>query len=1233
MIEEQQAIDGEPVDSDTVLTLGVCCMAGKASSKPMKAILRRLELSGDFEIIVFDEDLIINKPIEEWPVCQCLIAFASKGFPLDKCIQYCKAVNPIVINSLEAQNTLMDRCAVYRTMTEWGVPCPEYAIIDHSTIQPNGPNVLVETDDGIVYNGHRVNKPFVEKPQDGDRHDIWVYYSVKQGGGANKLMRKEKDKSSEFDAEQKFIRRDGVYTYEPFLPTQGTDIKVYTLGVGYVHAEARKAPTIDGKVERSKDGKEVRYPVVLTQVEKAISALIVKAFKQYVCGFDILRTEGGSIVCDVNGWSFVKGNQKYYNDCGVLLRKFFLESSGRSALARDSLMLLRPGEEDDETNHEQDPGNGGPEEKEQKERLCCALVVMRHGDRRPKEKMKFKSKQQAFLNYFDTPEIAEARVACEKKIGEGTSTSLQIPLRADALENADVPEVTEIKLKTPEEMQKLCEVTAGVAEKLRTEIAATKENERSISMTSGGEDATSTGKTIKDKCEEVEAELRNMELLIEVLEMQDRFSGFERKVQLKVVKWKGKDGDRRAAQVLVVAKWGGELTHAGLMQAEQLGHRLRLQLYPNDPTGLLRLHSSFRHDFKIYSSQEGRCQITAAAFTKGFLDLEGDITPILVSLVTCDSFARGLLDEPIPKKQRDFVKQKIENLLTRMESLSSPEVIALSCPTQLREDLREAARRIGEPQQCLHRLKDLISEYVKTISDSIQKLGEDLTAQELVEAAEGDFKSILHKRKGMVPCGPGPQVPSQTENASKRLWLHLRRKEHRWTKLFYGFAQLRDSSKGYSNENVTYDMSKIPDVWDNVYYDMMTHRKELGEVSCAIGEKIIDLLQPLNAWVCSSEYGISQREKLRIGIDVTWRLIGKILVDLEFMIDDNVGSLTDEAGKMRKSNPSPSAPGSPDGSKEGRQSPDKNESPNYPESPTSSMRSADPHSPHREHTRARCVTPQIRNALYDASDWHPRLAEEVARITGIKATQRVKSRIYVTSASTLHSLINVLWHGNEDGKAKENIVSHESAMITDLNYLTHIIFRCYEREDFDESVPETAPLTPPPTRDRTVERFSPKSRIRRDRKRIQKNEGDPEASPKCGPSDECSLPKRPSELNIRAVAGSASEKSENESTRGVSPEPRSPKNLAESEASSRRAKLQARYRVEISVSPGMQVHKDGILEQWPRGQDHVPENSRIADSQLIADSVPLGKVESFLTEVAREYGAKDEDSSEDCASD
>ena len=43
------------------------------------------------------------------------------------------------------------------------------------------------------------------------------------------------------------------------------------VGPDYAHAEARKSPALDGKVERDKDGKEVRYPVILSAKEKAIA--------------------------------------------------------------------------------------------------------------------------------------------------------------------------------------------------------------------------------------------------------------------------------------------------------------------------------------------------------------------------------------------------------------------------------------------------------------------------------------------------------------------------------------------------------------------------------------------------------------------------------------------------------------------------------------------------------------------------------------------------------------------------------------------------------------------------------------------------------------------------------------------------------------------------------------------------------------------------------------------------
>lgn len=55
--------------------------------------------------------------------------------------------------------------------------------------------------------------------------------------------------------------------------------QVYTVGPDYAHAEARKSPALDGKVERDSEGKEVRYPVILNAREKLIAWKVCLAFK------------------------------------------------------------------------------------------------------------------------------------------------------------------------------------------------------------------------------------------------------------------------------------------------------------------------------------------------------------------------------------------------------------------------------------------------------------------------------------------------------------------------------------------------------------------------------------------------------------------------------------------------------------------------------------------------------------------------------------------------------------------------------------------------------------------------------------------------------------------------------------------------------------------------------------------------------------------------------------------
>ena len=51
-------------------------------NKPMGEILKRMELMEFLEIIIFDETMILNDPIDSWPICDCLISFHSKGISL-----------------------------------------------------------------------------------------------------------------------------------------------------------------------------------------------------------------------------------------------------------------------------------------------------------------------------------------------------------------------------------------------------------------------------------------------------------------------------------------------------------------------------------------------------------------------------------------------------------------------------------------------------------------------------------------------------------------------------------------------------------------------------------------------------------------------------------------------------------------------------------------------------------------------------------------------------------------------------------------------------------------------------------------------------------------------------------------------------------------------------------------------------------------------------------------------
>ncbi|KAL3813340.1 hypothetical protein ACJIZ3_014608 [Penstemon smallii] len=946
-------MEGEEDGVKKKITIGVCVMEKKvkcgseAFSAPMLEILERLESFGEFEILYFGDKVILEEPIERWPICECLIAFYSTGYPLQRAEAYAALRKPFLVNELEQQHLLHDRRKVYERLEMFGIPVPRYALVNREF--PNQElDYFVEEEDFVEVHGDRFWKPFVEKPVDGDNHSIMIYYPSSAGGGMKELFRKVGNRSSEFHPEVRRVRREGSYVYEEFMPTGGTDVKVYTVGPEYAHAEARKSPVVDGVVMRNTDGKEIRYPVLLTPTEKQMAREVCIAFRQGVCGFDLLRCEGRSYVCDVNGWSFVKNSHKYYDDAACVLRKMFIDAKA------PHLSSTIPPTLPWKVNEPVQPSEGLTRQGSgiigtfgQSEELRCVIAIIRHGDRTPKQKVKLKVTEEKLLNLM-------------LKYNGGRPRA-------------------ETKLKSAVQLQDLLDATRIL-----------------VPRTRAGRESDSEAEDIEhaEKLRQVKA----------VLEEGGHFSGIYRKVQLKPLKWvkvaksNGEGEEERPTEALMVLKYGGVLTHAGRKQAEELGRYFRNNMYPGEGTGLLRLHSTYRHDLKIYSSDEGRVQMSAAAFAKGLLDLEGQLTPILVSLVSKDS---SMLDG------LDNASIEMEEAKARLNEIITSGTKAVHSNGLLEKPWM--ADGAGLPTNASELLPKL-AELTKRVTEQVRHLAKD-EDEELAETSSYDIIPPYDQAKALgktnidvdriaagLPCG------------SEGFLLMFAR----WRKL------QRDL---YNERKERFDITQIPDVYDSCKYDLL-HNAHLNLESL---DELFKVAQLLADGVIPNEYGINPWQKLKIGSEIARRLLGKILIDLRNTREEAIS-----VAELKSGQDSSSAV--PNSGKEDADYSSKSHS-------------------KTDVTRRTSFTSEMSMDQDDDEDKETKYRLD-PKYANVKSPERhVRTRLYFTSESHIHSLMNVLRYCNLDESLMgEPSLVCDSALerlhkTKELDYMSNIVLRLFENTE------------------------------------------------------------------------------------------------------------------------------------------------------------------------------------------
>lgn len=870
--------------------IGVCALDSKARSKPSRNILNRLVQSREFEVAIFGDKVILDEDVENWPICDFLISFFSEGFPLDKAIAYAKLRKPFCVNDLPMQTVLWDRRTCLAILDTLNVPTPHRVLVSRdggptaqtqdiaqrifervglrlpvqgaqSSIEasPQMPRIrMLDDNDTIEVDGVRLTKPFVEKPTSGEDHNIYIYFAKNQGGGGRRLFRKVNNKSSAMDptlcVPRCVTEPNESYVYEQFLKVENAeDVKAYTVGPDYCHAETRKSPVVDGIVKRDPNGKEIRYVTSLTKEEALMAAKIANGFGQRVCGFDLLRAGSKSYVVDVNGWSFVKDNNEYYDKSASILKSMFVLDRLRRDRANSVSTV------DSET----------PTEPTTARKTSALKSVMRSGSI-----SRIRDLGHAAQRHV-TGHTSSAKTSptLSSSVAEAETPAMAKAPTLDALpEHATAPIATHTNLVNKKEhiteaVDTETEAPPAPASKsqwkLKGMVAVIRHADRTpkqkfkftfhtkpfVDLLKGhreevllvGEPALrSVQNAVETAIREGVEDSKKLHMLLNALERKGPWPGT--KVQIKPMFRKKKTPDSSNGQseapknkteaqsvsassdapklagkagrsesttettlsritaaednlvlekLQLVMKWGGESTHSARYQSQDLGENMRNDLLLMNPDAL--------DDVSVFSSSEERVTTSAQIFASAFLGQDLDAKLI--------NIRKDLLDDSnAAKDEMDRVKKKLKLLLRQGE--------------QAPEQFNWPRDGTPEPYMVVRKVVELMKLHRRIMHRNFARLQSDAQTS-LEQVRDGRVSSNGSPRQSMSD-GRQSSEPIAAHidlNSIQARWCAGEEADlfrERWEKLFEEFTE---------PEKV--DPSKITELYDTMKFDALHNRQFL----------------------------------------------------------------------------------------------------------------------------------------------------------------------------------------------------------------------------------------------------------------------------------------------------------------------------------------------------------------------------------------------------------------------